>query len=280
MRPLPPLRVLLPLVILSSVILFALFGQLLTDHAFDTSSLLDRNKPPVFLGGDWDHILGTDGLGRDLLARLVVGTRISIGLALVGTLIGMVIGAALGLLAARGSGILDWITLALIDLQAAIPFMIIALGALAIFGNSLGLFVALLGFYGWESYARLVRSGALSVHTLPFVEAARAMGVRPGTIDRRHVLPAVMNVIIVQATLNFPQTILLETGLSFLGLGIQAPLTSLGQLLGDGRDSLGRAWWLAVMPGSLIFLTTLSISLLGDALRDRLDPTLKKEGRV
>ncbi len=277
-RAVPPPRVLLPLVILGGVVLFALFGQLLTPHGFDASSLLDRNKPPVFLGGDLEHPLGTDGLGRDLLARLVFGTRISIGLALVGTLIGLIIGAALGLLAARGSGMLDWVTLALIDLQAAIPFMIIALGALAIFGNSLELFIAVLGVYGWESYARLVRNSALSAHTLPFVEAARSMGVRTATIDRRHVLPTVMNVIIVQATLNFPQTILLETGLSFLGLGIQTPLTSLGQLLGDGRDSLSRAWWLAVMPGTLIFLTTLSVSLLGDALRDRLDPSLRDQG--
>ena len=269
-----PLRVLLPLVVLGAVVLFAVFGTLLTPHAYDASSLLDRNKPPVFLGGDWAYPLGTDGLGRDLVARLVLGTRVSIGLALIGTLIGMVIGATLGLLAARASRLLDWLTLALIDLQAAIPFMIIALGALAIFGNSLGLFVAVLGIYGWESYARLVRNAALSAHTLPFVEAARAMGASALTIDSRHVLPTVSNVIIVQATLNFPQTILLETGLSFLGLGIQPPLTSLGQLLGDGRDSLGRAWWLAVMPGVLIFLTTLSVSLLGDALRDRLDPTL------
>ncbi|MGR3502501.1 ABC transporter permease [Pseudaestuariivita sp.] len=270
------LRVLIPLSVLVAVVLFALGGQVLTPHAYDASSLLDRNKPPVFLGGDWEHVLGTDGLGRDLLARLVVATRVSIGLALLGTIIGLLIGTVLGLLAARGAGAFDWLTMALIDLQAAIPFMIIALGALAIFGNSLGLFVAVLGIYGWESYARLVRNSALSARALPYVQAARAMGVKAHVVDRRHVLPAVTNVIIVQATLNFPQTILLETGLSFLGLGIQAPLTSLGQLLGDGRDSLARAWWLAVMPGTLIFLTTLSVSLLGDALRDHLDPTTRR----
>lgn len=268
------LRVLVPLLLLTVVLLFAAFGNLLTPHSYDVSSLLDRNKPPIFLGGDWEHLLGTDGLGRDLTARMVIATRISIGLAFVGTLIGLLIGTVLGLLAARGSGFLDWFTLALIDLQAAIPFMILALATLAIFGNSLQLFIAILGIYGWESCARLVRNSALSAHTLPFVDAARAIGVSPTMIDRRHVLPTVANVIIVQATLNFPQTILLETGLSFLGLGIQAPLTSLGQLLGEGRDSLSRAPWLAVMPGSIIFVTTLSVSLLGDALRDHLDPTI------
>lgn len=270
------LRLALPALTLALVVLFAAFGPLLVPYAPDASSLLNRNRPPAFLGGDWSHPLGTDGLGRDLVARLALGTRISIGLALVGTIVGMVLGTGLGLLAARGHRIVDATVLAFVDIQASIPFLILALAALAIFGNSLALFVAILGIYGWESYARLVRSSALTAHALSFVDAARAIGVSPLAIDRRHVLPTVANVVIVQATLNFPQTILLETGLSFLGLGIQPPLTSLGQLLGDGRDSLVRAPWLALMPGALIFATTLSVSLLGDALRDRLDPTLRK----
>lgn len=271
----PPLKTALPTAIFVVIILFAIFGSFLTPYDYATSSLFDRNMPPVFLGGEWDHPLGTDKLGRDLLERLVVGCRVSIGLALVGTIIGMILGTILGLLAARGNKFLDGLIMAMIDFQAAVPFMIIALAVLAIFGTSMLLFVVLLGLYGWESYARLVRNNALSAHTLPYVEAARAIGVTPTTIDRRHILPTVMNIIIVQATLNFPQTILLESGLSFLGLGIQPPMTSLGQLLGDGRDSLARAWWVAVMPGTLIFLTTLSISLLGDVLRDRLDPTIR-----
>lgn len=268
------LQIIVPAGFLLLVLGFAAFGDLLTAYAFDASALLQRNRPPVFLGGDWDHLLGTDKLGRDLLARLVVGTRVSLGLALVGTVIGLFLGTFLGLLAARSGWLVDGIIQALVDLQAAIPFMIIALSTLAIFGSSLTLFVIILGIYGWESYARLVRNSALSAHTLPYVDAARVIGVTPLTIDRRHVLPTVMSVVIVQATLNFPQTILLETGLSFLGLGIQPPLTSLGKLLGDGRDSLARAWWISVFPGTIIFLTTLSISLLGDSLRDWLDPTL------
>lgn len=272
-------RIAVPLALLGLVIGFALFGGFLTPHAYDASSLLQRNKPPVFLGGSWTHPLGTDALGRDLTARLVVGTQVSLGLALVGTIIGAALGTLLGLLAARSKSLMDGLIQALIDFQAAIPFMIIALATLAIFGSSLMLFVAILGIYGWESYARLVRSSALSAHTLPFVDAARVIGVTPFTIDRRHILPTVLNVIIVQATLNFPQTILLESGLSFLGLGIQPPLTSLGQLLGDGRDSLSRAWWISVFPGTLIFITTLSVSLLGDSMRDWLDPNLRSRDK-
>lgn len=269
------LNIALPAAMLGLVFLFAAFGDLFTANAYDVSHLLDRNKPPVFLGGTWAYPLGTDGLGRDSLARLVFGTRLSLGLAFVGTIVGALLGTVLGLVAARSPNFLGSLIDAAIDLQAAIPFMIIALAALAIFGNSLALFVAILSIYGWESYARLVRGSAMSAHTLPFVDAARTIGVSPAVIDFRHILPTVFNVVIVQLTLNFPQTILLETGLSFLGLGIQPPFTSLGQLLGEGRDSLGRAWWLSVIPGSLIFVTTLSVSLLGDALRDRLDPTLQ-----
>jgi len=270
------LGVVIPSAMLVAVVAFAVFGDFLTPHHYSASSLLARNLPPVFAGGSWEYPLGTDGLGRDLVARLVFGTRLSIGLALVGTIISAVLGTALGLISARSGKLVGGLILGAIDLQAAVPFIIIALAIVAIFGNSLSLFVVVLGLYGWESYARLVRGGALSAHTLPFVEAARTIGVSSIAIDRRHILPTVFNIVIVQATLNFPQTILLETGLSFLGLGIQPPLTSLGQLLGEGRNSLARAWWLAVIPGSLIFFTTLAISLLGDALRDRLDPTLRR----
>ena len=162
-------------------------------------------------------------------------------------------------------------SLALVDLQAAITFMIVALASLAILGNSLALFAAILGVHGWESYARLVRSSALSAHTLPLVDAARAMGASPLAVDPRHVLPTVAHVVIVQATLNVPANDPARDGAELPRPRHLAPLTSLGQLLGDG---LARAPWLAMMPGALIFVTTLSVGLLGDALRDRLDPAL------
>jgi peptide/nickel transport system permease protein len=164
--------------------------------------------------------------------------------------------------------------MALVDFQASMPFIIIALCLLAFFGNSLSLFILLMGLNGWEVYARLTRGVVLSARAQPYAEAAVALGAGPGRLYLRHVLPNVAGVLIVQFTLNFPGTILLETALSFLGLGIQPPLTSLGVMLGDGRDYLINAPWLSVVPGVTIFLATLSLSMIGDWLRDRLDPTL------
>src|SRR5690625_604726 len=157
-----------------------------------------------------------------------------------------------------------------VDVQASLPFIIIALAVLAFFGNSLLLFILLMGIYGWEVYARLTRGAVLATREQPYVLAAQSLGVSVLSLYRRHIVPNMVNVLIVQFTLNFPQTVLLETGLSFLGLGIQPPLTSLGALLNDARDSLLSTWWAAVIPGFVIFATTLSLSLLGDRLRDRL----------
>ncbi len=163
-----------------------------------------------------------------------------------------------------------------VDAQASLPFIILALAVLAFFGNSFWLFVLIMGINGWENYARLSRGMVLSANTHGYVVAVRSLGARPKRIYARHVLPNIASALIVQFTLNFPSTILLETSLSFLGLGIQPPLTSLGLMLGTGRDYLLFAWWLSVFPGILIFITTLSVSLLGDWLRDRLDPTLRR----
>jgi peptide/nickel transport system permease protein len=199
--------------------------------------------------------------------------------ALAGTLIGAVIGTAVGFVAAHLRGWAEEAIMMLVDVQASLPFILIALTLLAFFGNSITLFVVLMGLNGWENYARLARGVVLSAASQPYAKAVKALGASPLRLYLRHLLPNVAGVLIVQFTLNFPQTILLETGLSFLGLGIQPPLTSLGQLLGEGRDFLLNAWWIAVFPGIVIVLTTLSISLIGDWLRDVMDPTLRDDGR-
>lgn len=256
------------------VAVIAIFAQVLMPYGYEDTNLLFRLKPPFWSSLSIEgRVLGTDKLGRDLLSRLLVATQVSIALALMGTLIGAVLGTVLGVLAAYYGRLVDEIVMMLVDWQAAMPFLIIALAVLAFFGNNFYLFLALMGLAGWETYARLTRGLVLSAKEQGYAVAVRALGARPWRLYVRHILPNVIGPLIVQLTLNFPQTILLETSLSFLGLGIQPPLTSLGQMLGEGRDYLLTSWWLAVIPGAVIFITTLSMSLFGDWLRTRLDPT-------
>ena len=157
------------------------------------------------------------------------------------------------------------------------PIIIVALFVLAMFDNSFVLFLILIGFNGWEIYARLMRAATLSAKEHGYVVAVRALGATPVRIYLRHILPNILNVALVQFTINLPLSILLETALSFLGLGVQPPLTSLGQIMSEGRDRLVTAWWLTLFPGAMIFAVALSVSMVGDWLRDRLDPTLRTE---
>lgn len=261
--------------ILAASVAVALVGNVFTPHEVTDQALLSRLKPPAFLGGTAEFPLGTDRIGRDMVARLVAGLQMSLSVALAGTLIGAIFGTLIGFLAAHFRGLVEEVLMMLVDFQASLPFILIALTLLAFFGNSMVLFVILMGMFGWETYARLARGVVLSARSQPYARAVEALGAGPGRLYLRHILPNVASALIVQVTLTFPQIILLETSLSFLGLGIQPPNTSLGQILGDGRDYLSTAWWISVWPGALIFLITLSMSLLGDALRDRLDPMLK-----
>lgn len=270
----PPPTIAFAIGLLAVLTVCAILADVLAPHDFRDQSLLNRFAPPVFLGGDWTHPLGTDQLGRDVFSRLLKAAQISLGLAVLGTLIGAVVGTFLGLLAASVRGALGEAVLMLVDVQAALPFMLIALAVLAFLGSSLVLFVAVLGLYGWEVFARLARGSALAAREQGYAQAVAAFGASEWHLYTRHILPNIAAVLIVQITLNFPQTILIETSLSFLGLGIRPPLTSLGQMLGEGRAYLLTAWWIAVMPGLVTVCATLSISLIGDWLRDELDPSI------
>ncbi|MBD8065970.1 ABC transporter permease [Devosia sp. PTR5] len=236
------------------------------------TNLLARLKPPVFAGGTWANWLGTDELGRDTFSRLLYALRTSLLIAAIGTAIGAIIGTTLGFTAAHFRGATEQIIMAAVDFQAAVPFIILVMFVLAVLGNSMVVFLVLIGFAGWEVYTRLARGLVLSARQRNYVMALEGLEMSWPTIYARHVLPNIASAIIVQLTLNFPATILLETGLSFLGLGVQPPDTSLGLMLGEGRNYLLQAWWLSVLPGLAIFFTTLSMSILGDWLRDRLDP--------
>lgn len=238
--------------------------------------LRSRLAPPIGFGGSWSHPLGTDNLGRDVLSRLLHAIQLSLLVAVVGSTIGAVVGTGLGLLAARMRGMVDEAIMILVDFQASMPFLIIALAALAFLGNSLTLFVCVLGLYGWERYARIARATSSSILERPFITASRQFGGGDVHVYLRHVLPNIMAPLIVNLTITIPEIVILESGLSFLGLGVQPPETSLGNMLGAGRDYLYQAWWLALFPGAVIALTSLAVSLVGDALRDRMDPNIAK----
>ncbi|MYJ88120.1 MAG: ABC transporter permease [Rhodobacteraceae bacterium] len=272
-----PLTVILAAGFIVMFILFALFGELLSPHEFRKTSLTDRLLPPLGFGGNWEYPLGTDARGRDLLVRLVVGARITLIVAFFGTIIGAILGSFLGILAAARRGFTESVVVAAIDVQASLPIIIVALFVLALFDNSFILFLFLIGLTGWEVYARLMRGATLAAKEKDYVTAVRALGASSLRIYGRHILPNIFNVALVQFTVNLPLTILLETALSFLGLGVQPPLTSLGQIMSEGRDRLLTSWWLTLVPGAIIFLLAVSISIAGDYLRDRLDPTLRTE---
>ena len=269
-----PASVVLALGWLLLMLLVAVFADQIRPFGITALDLRARLTPPVGFGGGWRHALGTDELGRDVLSRLLVSIQVSMLIAFGATLIGTVLGTMLGFLAAHFRGWVEQTVLMLIDFQAALPFLILALAVLAFLGNSLPLFVGLMGLHGWERHARIARGLAIAAGGQGYAASVRQLGAGPLRVYGRHVLPNVASTLIVSATLSFPEVILLESGLSFLGLGVQPPLTSLGNMVGYAREYLQRAPWILLAPGVVIVLTTLCIGIAGDWLRDRLDPTL------
>ena len=253
----------------------ALLADVVSPYGYTALDLRNRLSPPIGFGGVAPHPLGTDELGRDVLSRLVYSIRMSLLIAFGATIIGAVIGTTLGFLAAHCRGVVEQVVLALVDFSASLPFLILALSVLAFFGNSLTLFICLLGLHAWERYARIARGLAVSAGAQGYAAAVRQLGASPWRVYGRHVLPNIASTLIVSMTLAFPEIILLESGLSFLGLGVQPPETSLGSMVGYGREYLTRAPWILLSPAAVIVLTTFSVSVLGDWLRDRLDPTLR-----
>jgi len=269
-----PLLIRLCAVWIGLVLGIALLADLLAPYSYSQLDLLARLTPPVFWGGTPAHWLGTDELGRDVLSRLIFSVRISLLVAFVSTLLSATVGVMMGFAAAHFRGWVEQIVLTLVDFQASMPFMIIALAVLAFFGNTLLLFIALLGFYGWERSARIARGLTIAANEHGYAAAVYDLGASPWRVYFLHILPNIASTLIVSVTLTFPEVILLESGLSFLGLGVQPPMTSLGNMVGYGREYLQTAPWILLAPSVLIVATTFSVSLLGDWLRDRLDPTL------
>jgi peptide/nickel transport system permease protein len=260
---------------LAAMLGVALLADIVSPYGYTALNLMNRLAPPIGLEGSWAYPLGTDELGRDVLSRLIYSIRTSLLIAFGATIIGAAIGTALGFLAAHFRGLVEQTVLTLVDFSASLPFLILALSVLAFFGNSMTLLICLLGLHAWERYARIARGLALSAGAQGYAAAVRQLGASPWRIYGRHVLPNISSTLIVSMTLAFPEIILLESGLSFLGLGVQPPETSLGSMVGYGREYLTRAPWILLAPAVVIVLTTLSVSLIGDWLRDRLDPTLR-----
>ncbi len=273
-RAWPPL-VLAGIAWIVAMLMVAVLADFIAPNAYSALDLRARLSPPAFMGGTPAHWLGSDELGRDVASRLVHSVRISLLIAFARTLISATIGITLGFIAAHFRGWVEQLVLALIDFQASMPFMILALAVLAFFGNTLTLFILLMGFYGWERPARITRGLAIAANEQGYASAAVEIGASPMRVYLRHVLPNIASTLIVSITLTFPEIILLESGLSFLGLGVQPPMTSLGNMVGYGREYLQSAPWILLAPSVVIVSTTFSISIVGDWLRDRLDPTLQ-----
>ncbi len=241
-------------------------------------SLYSRLSPPTLEGADGRaHLFGTDHLGRDVLSRVIYGSRVSLIVGFSAVAMGGTLGSMLGILAGFSGGRVDGVIMTVADAQLAFPFILLAIGIIAVLGPSFPTLIVVIGLSGWVSYARILRSQVLSLRSREFVEAIHALG---GTVLRvvlRHVLPNVLSSIVVVATLELARCIVLEATLSFLGLGIQPPTPSWGGMVQEGRDYLDSAWWIATCPGIVLMLTSIVVSRTGDGLRDLLDPTLRGE---
>ena len=259
-------------IILAVFVLAAIFGPLIAPY--DPNAMdYDFLAPP-----SWQHPLGTDDLGRDLLSRIMVGAQISLFVGVSTVAIALVAGVALGVLAGYLGGWVDHIIMRYIDLQWAFPNFIIAVYLVAVFGTGLSNVIVAISLAFVDDFARIARGMVLSVKQEQYVDAARTVGTSDFRIMWRHILPNAMAPIIVQATVSVSYAILGEAGLSFLGLGVQSSTPTWGLILADARSFITRAWWLGIFPGVAIMLTVLSINFIGDALRDFLDVRESREG--
>lgn len=238
-------------------------------------NVIERLAPPVFmLGGTREHILGTDHLGRDVLSRLIYGARVALLVGVTTVSVSGLVGLGVGLVAGYFGGWADTAFMRLLDIQLSMPFMLLALTIIGILGPSLQNIVIVLALTGWVVYARVVRAEILSLRTREFVAACRSLGGSDARIIVKHLLPNVRSSVLVLSTVEVARMMLLESALSFLGLGVRPPTPSWGAMLADGRIYLASAWWLATFPGLAISITVLAVNMVGDRLRDYLDSEL------
>ena len=257
-------------------VLFSMLAPVLFPIDLGQTNLLNRLLPPSFMpGGQPQFLLGTDHLGRDFAIRLVYATRNTLLISFSGMLIASLIGTTLGVIGGLYRGWADTMVMFLIDARLSVPFIVIAIVCSSIFGSDKVMMVLIIGFAGWASFARLIRGQIIQLREANFIECSRAIGASRLRILFEHILRNISSPLIVHATMRLSSFILLESTLSFLGLGILPPDASLGVMVSAGRDYMISAWWLTMIPSAVIVVIVLQVSLIGDWLRDRLDPKLR-----
>ncbi|HEX4180735.1 MAG TPA: ABC transporter permease subunit [Caulobacteraceae bacterium] len=256
------------LVLLGALTLAAIIGPYLTPYSFDQISKDDVWAPPLVHG----HLLGADSLGRDLLCRLLIGLRVSLAIGVVASGVSLVIGVAWGATAGYVGGWIDETMMRFVDVLYALPFIFFVILLMVTFGRNFILIFLAIGAVEWLTMARIVRGQTLSLKQMEFVEAARAAGLNGGAIIVRHIVPNLLGPVVVYVTLTIPGVILAESFLSFLGLGVQEPLTSLGVLISGGALVMDQAPWLLIFPSVVMVATLMAFNLIGDGLRDAIDP--------
>ncbi|WP_205944604.1 ABC transporter permease [Pelagibius litoralis] len=254
----------------------ALFADLIAPHDPYKAYLRNRLEPPLFFGGTTEFILGTDRLGRDILSRILHGAKYALSISIVGILLGAAVGTALGLIAGYLRGMADAVIMRVVDITFALPSILLALALATLSGPSFQLVIFVVIFVIWGYFARQVRAETLVLREADFVARARVAGASDLRILRKYILPNIVNTIVVLATLQVGVVVILEATLSFLGIGIPRPTPAWGLLVADGRQLIVSSWWISFFPGLAILLTVLSVNLLGDWLRDRLDPKLRQ----
>lgn len=270
---------LLGAVFLAALVIVALFAPWIAPHDPAAQNIILRLRPPVWMdGGSWAHILGTDHLGRDVLSRILHGSRISLLVGLGTVALAGGFGVLIGLIAGYAGGRTDAFIVAVVDIQIAFPGLLLALMILAVVGPSTMTVIVVLALNGWMVYTRITRSIVLGLRHTAYVEAAEMVGCRPGRVLWRHLLPNLASPLLTLATLEFARIVLAEAALSFLGLGVQPPATSWGLDVAQGKDYMFRAWWLVTFPGIAIALTVLAINLVASWSRVTSDP-LEREKR-
>jgi ABC-type dipeptide/oligopeptide/nickel transport system permease subunit len=257
-------------------VLAAIFAPLIAPHDPNEADLFRRLQPPVWLGGEWAFPLGCDALGRDILSRLIYGARVSILVGTLVVLIATVVGVLAGLAAGYFRGWVDRVITGIVDILLGFPYLIFAIGLMAMMGTGFQNIVLALVYKEWVVPCRIVRGETLAVRELEYVEAARSLGASNRHIMLREILPNILSPVVVVATVRMAHVIILEASLSFLGLGVQPPTASWGSMVADGREFLIDAWWVSTFPGIAILLLVMAINVVSQALRDAFDPRIQE----